>query len=237
MKGATLLATLRMLGIAVSFSRPSVSNDNPYSEALFRTAKYLPSYPSGPFASFDAAQRGSNASFTATTIRTCTAAYATSPRHNAMPAKISPSCSVATPSTWPLAIAILSAGPATHATGRPTRPSTSTRNPSPQLRRPREEPLSGDNYLDTYRLRQRRSWRICCRMRRRGTERISSPPLRPNAIRPPYALQGPTSASEQRNAGGTNGLFVYDTERVGRDVGGNPEFFPAPLSLAEVPIG
>jgi hypothetical protein len=176
MKGATLLATLRMLGIAVSFSRPSVSNDNPYSEALFRTAKYLPSYPSGPFASFDAAQRGSNASFTATTIRTCTAAYATSPRHNAMPAKISPSCSVATPSTWPLAIAILSAGPATHATGRPTRPSTSTRNPSPQLRRPREEPLSGDNYLDTYRLRQRRSWRICCRMRRRGTERISSPP-------------------------------------------------------------
>jgi putative transposase len=59
MKGATLLATLRMLGIAVSFSRPSVSNDNPYSEALFRTAKYLPSYPSGPFASFDAAQRGS----------------------------------------------------------------------------------------------------------------------------------------------------------------------------------
>jgi hypothetical protein len=67
--------------------------------------------------------------------------------------------------------------------------------------------------------------------------RIGGPSTRGNAIRPPYALQGPTSASEQRNAGGTNGLFVYDTERVGRDVGGNPEFFPAPLSLAEVPIG
>ena len=29
-----------------SFSRPSVSDDNPYSEALFRTLKYHPSFPS-----------------------------------------------------------------------------------------------------------------------------------------------------------------------------------------------
>ena len=28
-----------------SFSRPRVSNDNPYSEALFRTCKYRPGYP------------------------------------------------------------------------------------------------------------------------------------------------------------------------------------------------
>ncbi len=34
-----------------SFSRPRVSNDNPYSEALFRTAKYRPNYHSRPFAS------------------------------------------------------------------------------------------------------------------------------------------------------------------------------------------
>ena len=34
-----------------SFSRPRVSNDNPYSEALFRTAKYRPDYPRRPFAS------------------------------------------------------------------------------------------------------------------------------------------------------------------------------------------
>ena len=32
MKSATLLATLLVLGVATSFSRPSVSNDNPYSE-------------------------------------------------------------------------------------------------------------------------------------------------------------------------------------------------------------
>ena len=42
MKGATMLATLQNLGIVPSFSRPSVSDDNPYSESMFRTLKYLP---------------------------------------------------------------------------------------------------------------------------------------------------------------------------------------------------
>ena len=45
MKGQTLLMKLKALGVASSFSRPSVSNDNPYSEALFRTLKYRPEYP------------------------------------------------------------------------------------------------------------------------------------------------------------------------------------------------
>lgn len=49
MKGATMLATLQDLGVVPSFSRPSVSNDNPYSEAMFRTLKYCPSYPDKPF--------------------------------------------------------------------------------------------------------------------------------------------------------------------------------------------
>lgn len=56
MKGATLLATLQQLGVMPSFSRPRVSDDNPYSEALFRTAKYRPEYPNGPFASLEAAR-------------------------------------------------------------------------------------------------------------------------------------------------------------------------------------
>jgi transposase InsO family protein len=56
MKGATMLATLQRLGVVSSFSRPAVSNDNPYSEALFRTVKYTPAYPEGPFASLDAAR-------------------------------------------------------------------------------------------------------------------------------------------------------------------------------------
>ncbi len=49
MKGATLLATLQHLGVATSFSRPAVSNDNPYSESLFKTIKYCYFYPDQPF--------------------------------------------------------------------------------------------------------------------------------------------------------------------------------------------
>lgn len=57
MKGATMLATLQKLGIVPSFSRPSVSNDNPYSESLFGTMKYTPTYPSKPFESLEAARQ------------------------------------------------------------------------------------------------------------------------------------------------------------------------------------
>ena len=56
MKGATLLATLKELGVSKSFSRPSVSNDNAISEAAFRTMKYRPNYPKGYFQSFEAAK-------------------------------------------------------------------------------------------------------------------------------------------------------------------------------------
>lgn len=49
MKGATMLIMLQRLGIIPSFSRPGVSNDNPYSEALFRTLKYRPIYPEKRF--------------------------------------------------------------------------------------------------------------------------------------------------------------------------------------------
>ena len=45
MKAATFLATLEKLGIHSSFSRPRVSNDNPYSESLFKTLKYCPKFP------------------------------------------------------------------------------------------------------------------------------------------------------------------------------------------------
>lgn len=49
MKGATMLATLQTLGVMPSFSRPAVSNDNPYSESLFKTLKYRPDYPGKAF--------------------------------------------------------------------------------------------------------------------------------------------------------------------------------------------
>jgi hypothetical protein len=49
MKGETMLATMQGLGVIASRSRPSVSNDNPYSESLFRTLKYRPELPVRPF--------------------------------------------------------------------------------------------------------------------------------------------------------------------------------------------
>lgn len=56
MKGATMVATLERLGVLASFSRPGVSDDNPFSEALFRTLKYRPEYPTLPFADLTAAR-------------------------------------------------------------------------------------------------------------------------------------------------------------------------------------
>jgi putative transposase len=45
MTSNTLTGLFRELGIEVSRNRPRVSNDNPFSEALFKTAKYDPTYP------------------------------------------------------------------------------------------------------------------------------------------------------------------------------------------------
>ncbi len=56
MKGATLLETLRRLEIEPSFSRPRVSNDNAFSEAVFRTCKYVPDFPVRGFATIDQAR-------------------------------------------------------------------------------------------------------------------------------------------------------------------------------------
>jgi len=50
MKGSSMLATIQALGLIPSFSRPHVSDDNPFSESLFRTMKYRPWYPCKPFA-------------------------------------------------------------------------------------------------------------------------------------------------------------------------------------------
>lgn len=57
MKGATMLATLQRLGVVPSFSRPRVSDDNPFAESLFRTLKYRPEYPVTGFATLEDARR------------------------------------------------------------------------------------------------------------------------------------------------------------------------------------
>ncbi len=57
MKGKTMLIKLEQLGVVPSFSRPRVSDDNPFAESLFRTLKYRPSYPDKPFALIEDARR------------------------------------------------------------------------------------------------------------------------------------------------------------------------------------
>ena len=56
MKGASMLETLYQLGVATSFSRPRVSNDNAYSESIFKTCKYRPDYPYKGFLNIDQAR-------------------------------------------------------------------------------------------------------------------------------------------------------------------------------------
>lgn len=57
MKGEIMLATMQRLGVAHSRSRPSVSNDNAYSESLFRTIKHRPQMPLKPFADLAQARK------------------------------------------------------------------------------------------------------------------------------------------------------------------------------------
>jgi transposase InsO family protein len=55
-KSSTLQVKLEGLGVMASFNRPRVSNDNAYSESLFRTCKYRPDFPQRGFASIEAAR-------------------------------------------------------------------------------------------------------------------------------------------------------------------------------------
>ena len=56
LKATTVLAMLNWLGVKPSYSRPRVSDDNAYAEALFRTAKYRPEFPTKGFLSLDDAR-------------------------------------------------------------------------------------------------------------------------------------------------------------------------------------
>jgi putative transposase len=49
LKATTVLAMLHWLRIGPSYSRPRVSDDNAFVEALFRTAKYRPQFPATGF--------------------------------------------------------------------------------------------------------------------------------------------------------------------------------------------
>lgn len=57
MKSLTFKAKMDELGITSSYSRPRVSDDNPYVESLFRTVKYMPNWPTKGFESLDSSRR------------------------------------------------------------------------------------------------------------------------------------------------------------------------------------
>jgi putative transposase len=54
MKSQTVAQLLAALGVVKSHSRPSISNDNPFSESQFKTFKYQPDFPDR-FVSYDEA--------------------------------------------------------------------------------------------------------------------------------------------------------------------------------------
>jgi putative transposase len=56
MKSVTLLSKMYDLGITPSRGRPRVSNDNAFSESLFKTLKYCPQWPQNGFSSLDEAR-------------------------------------------------------------------------------------------------------------------------------------------------------------------------------------
>lgn len=63
MRSDAIAECFDVLGITKSFSRPRVSNDNAYSEALFKTAKYVPAYP-GSFETIEDARAWFSTFFT-----------------------------------------------------------------------------------------------------------------------------------------------------------------------------
>jgi putative transposase len=62
MRAKTTAELLVDLGVAASYSRPRVSNDNPFSEAQFKTLKYRPDFP-GRFESIEHARRHARSFF------------------------------------------------------------------------------------------------------------------------------------------------------------------------------
>ena len=56
MRGVPMLTMMQSLGVQKSFSRPRVSNDNPFSESLFKTVKYHPKWPTEGFNEIQAAE-------------------------------------------------------------------------------------------------------------------------------------------------------------------------------------
>ncbi len=128
LKATTVLAMLHWLGIEPSYSRPRVSDDNSFAEALFRTAKYRPEFPSRDSPIWMPPGNGQRASCIGKIKSTATAASATSPRRSVMPGRMAPCSSPVTRSTRTPGSATRNAGVGRPATGHRLAPSPSIRS-------------------------------------------------------------------------------------------------------------
>lgn len=117
MTSYTLRARLAELGMPMSHSRPRVSNDNPYSESLFRTLKYCPAWPSKGFASLADVRDWMLAFKMRTTPSTCIVASTSSRQMHAMLAKTWNNCSIASGCMRQPNVGTLGAGPGQPVTG------------------------------------------------------------------------------------------------------------------------
>ncbi len=104
-------------GVISSFSRPHVSDDNPYSDALFRTLKHTPADPRTPFPTAPLQSIGWSASSTGTTSNIATA-WSAKPRPMSAKGAANTTClSAATGFTSRRAIQIQSDGAVEPETG------------------------------------------------------------------------------------------------------------------------
>ena len=104
LKATTVLAMLNWLGINPSYSRPRVSDDNPYAESLFRTAKYRPEFPASGFEDLEAARDLGRRLRALVQLRPQAQRHSLcQPRTSAIPEPIRPSSRLAMPCTSKLA--------------------------------------------------------------------------------------------------------------------------------------
>lgn len=60
LKAPTVLAMMNWTGLRAPYSRPRLSKDNSFTDALFRTAKYRPQFPVKGFADLEQARQSAS---------------------------------------------------------------------------------------------------------------------------------------------------------------------------------
>ena len=183
MKGETMLATMQRLGVAHRRSRAAVSNDNPYSESLFKTLKYRPQFPLKPFADLMQASRWVTELVRWYNEEHRHSAISFATRRSAMHKPTIRCCRHVSRFTKTHAKTTLSAGQRKPVTGPSSTPFTSTQTAlKPRSQKSKEKRLdlttSCDNWLDSFRHRPARQSCACGRRTASRNPGWGRPPAR-----------------------------------------------------------